>query len=56
MYLNKLYQLNTIANYTYKGEAIEAIIKDVAEDGKLILQETKENTLIKADLKEIVFG
>ena len=56
MYLNKLYQLNTIANYTYKGEAIEAIIKDVAEDGKLILQETKENTLIKTDLKEIVFG
>ena len=56
MYLNKLYQLNTIANYTCKGEAIEAIIKDVAEDGKLILQETKENTLIKTDLKEIVFG
>jgi len=56
VYLKKLYKFNTIANYTFKCEVIEAIIKDVAEDGKLILQETKGNSLIKADLKEIVFG
>lgn len=53
-YLDHMFQKDVWSNYEYKGEWISACIRDVDENGRLIL-ETESGTKILADLKEIRF-
>ena len=53
-YLHCMLRRGMVANYAYDGKNIEAMIQGVTPEGRLILMESKDNTLI-CDLKQIQF-
>jgi len=53
-YLSALFRKDELATYIYKNQMIVAAIKEISEEGKLIL-ETIEKEIIECNFKEIEF-
>jgi len=53
-YLSALYLINTPAHYIFQKQFISAVIKGVAESGKLILEKINGET-VECDFKEVEF-